>query len=73
MNTKLLILAFAVISAVIASQAGDGILGCTGHESKFTLSDQQPHLEQHIKNGKKYTYNYDSRKFYVVSVRGTAF
>lgn len=45
------------------------------------MIDHEPTLVAEVKNGRKYTYgikyliilDYDSRKFYVVSIKGTAF
>ena len=49
-------LLFLVIPLILASSIpGDGIEGCTGHESQFTLGEQLPELVQTIPNGKKYT------------------
>lgn len=38
-----------------ASVPGDGVEGCTGFQSPFTLGEQQPELVATVPNGKKYT------------------
>ena len=49
-------LLFVIIPLILATSIpGDGIEGCTGHESSFTLGEQQPELVQTVANGKKYT------------------
>lgn len=69
-----------LVVLAIASTPGDGILGCTGNQSPFQLLDSEPVLAAEVPNGRKYTYgknwsysDYDGRKFYVVSIKGTAF
>jgi len=45
-----------ILPLILASSIpGDGIEGCTGHESAFTLGEQLPQLVQSVPNGKKYT------------------
>lgn len=48
----------ALILACVACSAvpGDGIAGCTGHESPFELIDHEPTLVAEVANGRKYTY-----------------
>lgn len=70
---KIVLLALLLAIGIVQCIPGDGIEGCDGHESRFTLSEQLPQLVASVPNGKKYTYDYDGRKFYVVSVKGTAF
>ena len=51
---KLLLL--LIVPLVLAiSIPGDGIEGCTGHESQFELGEQSPELVATVPNGKKYT------------------
>jgi len=50
-----LLLLLIVPLILAASIPGDGIEGCTGHESQFTLGEQQPELVATVPNGKKYT------------------
>lgn len=38
-----------------ATTPGDGIEGCTGHESQFALGEEKPELVATVANGKKYT------------------
>lgn len=38
-----------------ATTSGDGIEGCTGHESQFALGEEKPELVATVANGKKYT------------------
>ena len=53
-NMKVLL--FLVVPLILAASIpGDGIVGCTGHESEFTLGEQKPELVQTVPNGKKYT------------------
>ncbi len=43
------------VAAFAASIPGDGIEGCTGHASPFTLGEEKPELVATVPNGKKYT------------------
>ena len=52
---KTLIL-LALVTLCLAAEPGDGIQGCTGHESPFDLIDHEPTLAAEVTNGRKYTY-----------------
>ena len=45
-----------LLAIAFASVPGDGIEGCTGHESTFELIDHEPNLVAEVENGRKYTY-----------------
>jgi hypothetical protein len=68
-----IILILSFIALAISTIPGDGIPGCTGNENPFDLIDTEPTLVSTVTNGKKYTIDYDGRKFYIVSIKGTAF
>jgi hypothetical protein len=53
---KIALLAVLLTIAIVHGLPGDGIEGCDGHESRFTLSEQLPELAASVPNGKKYTY-----------------
>jgi hypothetical protein len=53
---KIALLAVLLTIAIAQGLPGDGIEGCDGHESRFTLSEQLPQLVASVPNGKKYTY-----------------
>jgi len=58
----------AIVGIAMAVQ----IEGCTGQAIDFPLIDDEPDLVETTINGKKFTVDYDGRKFYIVSIRGTA-
>jgi hypothetical protein len=68
-----IIVLLGLIALAIAVIPGDGIAGCTGNENPFDLIDTAPTSVQNVTNGKKYTIDYDGRKFYIVSIKGTAY
>lgn len=77
---KTILLLSLVLAITYSSTPGDGIDGCTGTEITFPLVDTEPKLVQEVQNGRKYTYgkyyvilDYDGRKFYVVSIKGSAY
>ena len=51
-----LLVFLGLLAIVLASAPGDGIEGCTGHESPFDLIDHEPTLVAEVANGRKYTY-----------------
>ena len=51
-----LFVALFLVCIASAAVPGDGIPGCTGHESPFELIDHEPTLVAEVTNGKKYTY-----------------
>ena len=53
---KIALLALLLAIGIVQCIPGDGIEGCDGHESRFTLSEQLPQLVASVPNGKKYTY-----------------
>lgn len=53
---KVVLLALLLAITLVHCIPGDGIEGCDGHESRFTLSEQLPELAASVPNGKKYTY-----------------
>ena len=72
MKTLLIILTF-IIGLAISSVPGDGIEGCTGNQNPFDLITTEPTLVGEVKNGKKFTIDYDGRKFYIGSFKGNAY
>lgn len=50
------ILVLALLTIALTATPGDGIQGCTGHQSQFPLIDTEPTLEAEVPNGRKYTY-----------------
>ncbi len=51
-----LFVALFLVCVASAAVPGDGIPGCTGHESPFELIDHEPSLVAEVPNGRKYTY-----------------
>lgn len=70
---KIILLIFLIGFIQSDKVPGDNIPGCTGNASPFALIDTEPTLVQTVENGKKFTIDYDGRKFYIVSIKGTAY
>lgn len=80
---RLVIVFLALLGLILCNTPGDGIQGCTGHQNPFELITDEPNLVGQVPHGKKFTIgnifilfefiDYDGRKFYIGSFKGSAY